>query len=109
VHDVHVANMAGLGWSAILGLITGTNRLVVALQDGEALKLHRAFVAAMQAAEAAINQRNSAGTASVARSLAKAGLPYNYLMPSSPAQTQEQRDNLEPNITGRGIPYSISI
>ena len=49
------------------------------------------------------------GKASVARSLAKAGLPYNYLMPSSPAQTQEQRDNLEPNITGRGIPYSISI
>ena len=58
----------------------------------------------MQDAEATIAQRNLAGTASVARSLAKAGLPYNYLMPSSPQQPAGH-----PNITGRGIPYSISI
>ena len=72
-------------------------------QDPEALKLHNAFVADMVAAEDTINKRNAAGT-SVARSLELKGLPYNYLMPSSPQQPDEY-----PNITGRGIPYSISI
>ena len=73
------------------------------MQDANALQLHKAFVADMLAAEKIINQRNTAGT-SIARSLDKAGLPYNYLMPSSPHQP-----NGLPNITGRGIPYSISI
>jgi len=66
-------------------------------------------VADIKAAEGIIKQRNAADTPSLARSLADGGLPYNYLMPSSPAQTQQARDDLEPNITGRGIPYSISI
>ena len=90
-------------------LQVGSHHVAAISQDGEALKLHQAFVADMAAAEATIAQRNSACTASVARSLAEGGLPYNYLVPSSPALTQEQRDSLEPNITGRGIPYSISI
>ena len=72
------------------------------LQDAAALKLHKAFVADMKAAENTIAQRN-AGT-SVARSVTAGGLPYNYLIPSSP----EMPDGF-PNITGRGIPYSISI
>ena len=56
----------------------------------------------MKAAEEAIAGRNAGN--SVARSPASAGLPYNYLVPSSP-----QLPNDVPNITGRGIPYSISI
>jgi hypothetical protein len=56
----------------------------------------------MKAAEATIDQRNSGE--SVARSVETGGLPYNYLIPSS----TDQPDTL-PNITGRGIPYSISI
>ncbi len=71
-------------------------------QDTAALQLHKAFVADMKAAEATIDQRNSGE--SVARSVETGGLPYNYLIPSS----TDQPDTL-PNITGRGIPYSISI
>ncbi len=56
----------------------------------------------MEAAETTIAERNAGN--SVARSLATAGLPYNYLVPSSPEMPAGYA-----NITGRGIPYSISI
>ena len=59
--------------------------------------MHSQFVEKMAEAEALINFRNSAGK-SRARSPASDGLPYNYLLPSS-----------GPDITGRGVPYSISI
>ncbi len=59
-------------------------------------------MADMEAAETTIAERNAGN--SVARSLATAGLPYNYLVPSSPEMPAGYA-----NITGRGIPYSISI
>ena len=78
------------------------NTLLRRSQDDAALKLHKVFVDDMKAAEATIAQRNAGN--SLARSLASAGLPYNYLVPSSPELPAGY-----PNITGRGIPYSISI
>ena len=56
-----------------------------------------------------MHQRNTVEPVSRARSLDQHGLPYNYLLPSSPPQTQQAKDASQPNITGRGIPYSISI
>jgi hypothetical protein len=47
--------------------------------------------------ERIIAERN-ASASSVVRNPAKNGLPYMYLIPSS-----------SPGITGRGVPYSISI
>ena len=51
----------------------------------------------MQGIEAQIEVRNTSGT-SVVRTRADGGLPYELMIPSS-----------DKGITGRGIPYSISI
>ena len=66
-------------------------------QDAPALRIKEQFVAAMKDIEAKIEARNAAGT-SVMRSRADGGLPYELLIPSSGK-----------GVTGRGIPYSISI
>ena len=64
--------------------------------------MHKTFVKAMKDAEVTIDGRNAGN--SVARKVSSGGLPYNYLIFSSPDQPARY-----PNITGRGIPYSISI
>ena len=72
-------------------------RFVRCAQDAAAIKVQQQFVKEMQSIEAKIEALNASGT-SVVRSRKDGGLPYELLIPSS-----------DKGVTGRGIPYSISI
>ncbi len=66
-------------------------------QDGKAKVKHAAFLKALQAASQEIDRRNASGEYNT-RNKGDAGIPYTLMLPSS-----------GPGVTGRGVPYSISI
>ncbi len=67
------------------------------MQDDRVKPVHDNFLQDLQAAAEEVDRRNSSGEHKT-RNMGDCGIPYTLMLPTS-----------GPGVTGRGVPYSISI